>query len=485
MLHPRISIISARLPSGEKPCRGNNPLLPKAKEVHLRKNYRAVDLPTPVKKGFVFLKAHKSSVWVGLGAVVLGFSMLWWQAPPTLTTVRASMLHGAEARIGAFPLVVPTIRYGFAIDTFEVYEARIRPNEFLADILMRHRVPYEQIDRLVRRVGTVFDVRQLRAGKRYVVLSRDTNRMADYFIYEPTIVEYYVFDLKQASVRRVERPVQTRVRTASGLIESSLWHTMVRSGFSFELAAKMEDAFQWTLDFHHLQRGDYFKLVYEAQYIEGREVGVGRILAAYYNNQGVEYYAIWYDQTEEEGYYDLEGRPMNKGFLKAPVKYARISSAYNPRRFHPILRRVRPHLGTDYAAPYGTPILAVGDGVVVKAGYTSGNGNYVKIRHNDTYATQYLHMQRFAKGIRVGAHVKQGQVIGYVGSTGLATGPHVCFRFWKNGRQVDHRRLTFPPPVPLPQKELPAFFKVRDVYVKMLKQVPEPQAYEREDAFSS
>ncbi len=146
---------------------------------------------------------------------------------------------------------------------------------------------------------------------------------------------------------------------------------------------------------------------------------------------------------------------------------------------------MRPHLGTDYAAPYGTPILAVGDGVVVKAGYTRGNGNYVKIKHNDTYATQYLHMQRFAKGIRVGAHVKQGQVIGYVGSTGLATGPHVCFRFWKNGRQVDHRRLTFPPPEPLPQEELPAFYKVRDMYVKMLKQVPEPQAYEREDAHTS
>ncbi len=446
---------------------------------------KAVDLPTPVKKSFAVLKAHTSPLLTGLIALVLGFSMLWRHSPPTLTTARASMLHGPTAHIGAFPLVVPTMRYGFAIDTFQVYEGRIQPNEFLADILMRHRVPYEQIDRLVRHMGEVFDARQLRAGKPYTVLSRDTQQMADYFIYEPSIFAYYVFDLKKATVTRVARPVETRVRTASGLIESSLWNTMVDNGLSFELAAKLEDAFQWTLDFHHLQRGDYFKLVYEAQYIEGREVGVGRILAAYYNNQGAEYYAIWYDQTEEAGYYDLQGRPMNKGFLKAPVKYARISSAYNPRRYHPILKRVRPHLGTDYAAPYGTPILAVGDGVVVKAGYTRGNGNYVKIKHNDTYATQYLHMQRFAKGIRVGAHVKQGQVIGYVGATGLATGPHVCFRFWKNGRQVDHRRLTFPPPEPLPQKELPAFFKVRDVYVKMLKQVPEPQACEREDAFTS
>lgn len=430
------------------------------------------------------MKGNLRLVVAGCMALGLGLSMLWQGSPATLSTARASLLEQAETPIGAFPLTVPTVRYGFVLDTFQVIEGEIRPNEFLADILMRYGVSWQQIDQLVRNMGDVFDVRQLRAGKPYTVLMRDTT-MADYFIYEPTVFAYYVFDLKHAKVERVERPVETKVRSASGLIESSLWNTMMDNGLSFELAAKLEDAFQWTLDFHHLQQGDYFKVIFEEQYIEGKPVGVGRILAAYYNNLGTEYYAIWYDQTKEEGYYDLEGRPMNKGFLKAPVKYARISSAYNPRRFHPILKRVRPHLGTDYAAPYGTPILAVGDGVVVKAGYTRGNGNYVKIKHNDTYATQYLHMQRFAKGIRVGAHVKQGQVIGYVGSTGLATGPHVCFRFWKNGRQVDHRRLTFPPPEPLPQEELPAFFKVRDMYVKMLKQVPEPQAYEREDAHNS
>ncbi len=430
------------------------------------------------------MKANLRMLVAGGMVLGLGLSMLWQGGPATLSTARASMLEQAGTPIGAFPLEVPTVRYGFVLDTFRVIEGKIQPNEFLADILMRYGMPWPQIDRLVRHMDGVFDVRQLRAGKPYTVLMRDT-AMADYFIYEPTVFAYYVFDLKHGKVERVERPVETKVRSASGLIESSLWNTMMDNGLSFELAAKLEDAFQWTLDFHHLQQGDYFKVIFEEQYIEGKPVGVGRILAAYYNNLGTEYYAIWYDQTREKGYYDLEGRPMNKGFLKAPVKYARISSAYNPRRFHPILKRVRPHLGTDYAAPYGTPILAVGDGVVVKAGYTRGNGNYVKIKHNDTYATQYLHMQRFARGIRVGAHVKQGQVIGYVGSTGLATGPHVCFRFWKNGRQVDHRRLTFPPPEPLPQEELPAFFKVRDMYVKMLKQVPEPQAYEREDAHTS
>ncbi len=437
-----------------------------------------------MRKYIAYVNRYKSSLLGGLVLLGFGMSMLWRSAPLTLSTARASMVSADEwsELMGDLPIVVPTMKYGFVLDTFHVTEGLIQPNRFFADILMDYGVPWEKIQQLVANAKGTFDVRQLRAGKPFMILSPDVDAMPQYFIYEPSPFIYYLFDIYAGEVRRVERPLTTQVRTASGLIESSLWNTMVDNGLSFELAAKLEDAFQWTLDFHHLQRGDFFKVVYEEQYVEGRPVGIGRVLAAYYNNLGTEYYAIWYDQTEEEGYYDLEGRPMNKGFLKAPVKYARISSAYNPRRFHPILKRVRPHLGTDYAAPYGTPILAVGDGVVVKAGYTRGNGNYVKIKHDDTYATQYLHMQRFAKGIRVGAHVRQGQVIGYVGATGLATGPHVCFRFWKNGRQVDHRRLTFPPPKPLPKEELPAFFAVRDQYVRMLQQVPEPQACEREDS---
>ena len=163
---------------------------------------------------------------------------------------------------------------------------------------------------------------------------------------------------------------------------------------------------------------------------------------------------------------------MNKGFLRAPVKFSRISSHYNPKRFHPILKRVRPHLGTDYAAPYGTPILAVGDGVVLEATRRGGNGNFVKLKHNETYSTQYLHMKKFADGIRPGVHVKQGQVIGYVGSTGLATGPHVCFRFWKNGKQINHLKENFPPPKALPAETMPEFEKVRDQYLEHLASVP-------------
>jgi len=198
---------------------------------------------------------------------------------------------------------------------------------------------------------------------------------------------------------------------------------------------------------------------------------VEKVYAAYYKNYSNEYYAIQFDSTKHAGYYDFEGRPMNKSFLKSPVKYSRISSRYNLRRFHPIQKRVKPHYGTDYAAPHGTPIMAVGDGVVSRQGFTRGNGNFVKIKHNKTYSTQYLHMSKFAKGVSKGVHVKQGQTIGYVGSTGLATGPHVCFRFWKEGRQVNHLNMSFPPPEPMPETDLPKFYAARDAYLKLMENV--------------
>jgi murein DD-endopeptidase MepM/ murein hydrolase activator NlpD len=385
--------------------------------------------------------------------------------------LQASLTPAEELELGAFPITIPTIKYGFAIDTFNVLEAEIEPNQFLGDILTQHKMDYVDIEQLVQNAKGTFDVRQLRAGKKYTILSRDTAQGADHFIYEPSVYGYYVFDLKgQKQVRKVERPIDKEMRVSEGEIETSLWDAMVLNGMTFDLAARMEDALQWSVDFHHLQKGDKFKLVYEQNMIEGQDVGVEQVYAAYYKNLDNEHFAVYYEHPDvnKKGYYDLEGRPMNKGFLKAPVKYSRISSGYNPNRFHPILKRRKPHYGTDYAAPYGTPIYAVGNGVVTKASRTRGNGNFVKIKHNDTYQTQYLHMQKFAKGITPGAQVKQGQVIGYVGSTGLATGPHVCFRFWKNGKQVNHLKLNFPPPKSLPVEDLPGFYEIRDDYLAQL-----------------
>ena len=310
----------------------------------------------------------------GRTAIVFAASIIVFSAMAALLlqtnprNYRASVSGANEVKLGSFPIVVPTLKYGFALDTFQVTEGNIEPNRVFGDLLGSQGVDYPTIDKIVANAQGVFDLRKLQSGKPYMVLAKDGTQGADYFIYEPNVYEYVVFHLKgDLKVERVERPVQKEIRTADGVLESSLWQTMVDNGLSYELTAKMEDALQWSIDFHHLQKGDEFRLVFEENRIDGEQVGVGNVYAAYYNTSGNEYYAIWYEHGDIAGYYDLEGRPMKKSFLKAPVKYSRISSYYNMNRFHPILKRARPHLGTDYAAPYGTPIYAVGDGVVTEA----------------------------------------------------------------------------------------------------------------------
>lgn len=408
---------------------------------------------------------------LGLGVFVVTASILIFKFQAQ-QKIKAS-LADTKVEINAFPVVVPTLRYGFAIDTFNIIEDSIRSGEFLGSILSRNKMSYVDIETLVNNSKDVFSVNSFKVNSPYMILNKDTSTAADYFIYEPSVYSYYVFDLKAKQVEKVEKPITYQSNAISGVIESSLWSAMTKQNASPALFSKMEDALQWSIDFTRVQPGDQFKLVYDQEFIDGNKVGVGMVHAAYYKTANNEYHAVYYDGSiDKAGYYDLEGRPLNKGFLKSPVKSSRISSHYNLRRFHPILKRVRPHYGTDYAAPYGTPIQSVGSGVVVRKGYTKGNGNFVKIKHDDTYQTQYLHMQKFASGMAVGTQVKQGQVIGYVGSTGLATGPHVCFRFWKDNKQINHLRLNFPPAKPLPDDVLPAFFKSRDEYLAQLNGMP-------------
>ena len=366
----------------------------------------------------------------------------------------------------------PNIKYGFLLDNYHVTEAKVQKNEFLGTILQRHQVPYIQIDKLAKASVDIFDVRKIRPGKKYTVLTSEKGKPADYLIYEPSVFRYVIYDLKgETAAKVVERPIETRIKENSGVINSSLWNAIVDNGMSFDVAARMESAFAWHVDFHHIAKGDRFKLIFEEQYIDGERVGVGQIQAAYFQNNGKEYYAYHYEDENYTGFFDGTGHPMKKAFLKSPVQYARISSAYNLRRYHPVLKRVKAHLGTDYAAPHGTPIHAVAAGTIVKASRTRGNGNFIKIKHDNTYQTQYLHMSRFAKGMHAGAKVNQGDVIGYVGSTGLATGPHVCFRFWKNGRQVDHRKENLPPPDPMTGESLEKFKTVQASYEKRLKAI--------------
>lgn len=386
----------------------------------------------------------------------------------------------------AFPLVEPTLKYGLAIDTLSLSVDTIQEGQTLSDLLTMAGVEASELYTITQTADEIMDLRALRAGRTYTIVEDADTEGPDFFVYQPSVYEYIRLDLRGAGLsERVKLPVETQIATAGGRIESSLWNAMVGNGHSFELTDKMEDALKWSIDFYHVQPNETFRLIYEKDFVEGKEAAVGPVKAAQYHTESKDYYAFYYEDPcgDYSGYYDLEGHPMKSTFLKAPLKYGRISSRYNLRRFHPVLKRTRPHYGTDYAAPYGTPIHSVADGVIAEAGRRGGNGNFVKVRHNQTYTTQYLHMQRFAEGIRPGVHVSQGQVIGYVGSTGLATGPHVCFRFWENGNQVDHTKLNFPPAEPLPANLMDDYLAHKDALLAQLKQIelPAPQLPEEEE----
>jgi murein DD-endopeptidase MepM/ murein hydrolase activator NlpD len=333
-------------------------------------------------------------------------------------------------------------------------------------------VPYPIIDMVARNSRDVFDVRKFRAGNRYsMLLARDSS--ARYFVYHVNDVDYVVYELSDSCrVYRQERPVTTVIRQGAGVISGSLWQNMKDAGMDPVLALMLSDVFAWSVDFYRLQDGDAFKIIYEEHFVEGKRAGLGTIRAAWMNHNGDDLYAFRFEQDSTDDYFNDSARSLRKAFLIAPVQYSRIASRYTMNRYHPILHYNRPHLGTDYSAPYGTPIWATGDGTVTEAQYRGGNGNYVKIRHNSVYETQYLHMSRFGPGIRPGVRVKQGQIIGYIGSTGLSTGPHVCYRFWKYGKQVDHLKEKFPSAEPVKSQHLATFESLRDSLKSELDNMP-------------
>ena len=365
----------------------------------------------------------------------------------------------------------PTVEYGIETDSFTVYKDVIQPNEFLANILLKYNIPYPEIDALAKESKTIFDVRKMAAGKNYTILcSKDSLGKAQCFIYEPNATDYVVFDMRDTlSIYKGQKEVETRIQTASGVIRSSLYQTLVNAKVSPVLAIEMANVFAWTIDFYRIQKDDWFKVIYEERFVDGESIGVGRVLSANFNHQGKDFFACYFVQDSIGDYFDAEANSLRRAFLKSPLKYGRLTSGFTMRRFHPVQKRNKPHLGTDYAAPKGTPILATGDGVVIASAYAKYNGNYVKIRHNSTYTTQYLHMSK--RGVKVGQHVTQGDVIGYVGSTGLATGPHVCYRFWKNGRQTNHLREEFPPSKPVNPENKAAYDEVMEQYKKQLEKI--------------
>lgn len=357
---------------------------------------------------------------------------------------------------------LPTIEYGIEMDSFMVYKDVIEPNQFLSNILLKYHIPYTEIDMLVKMSKDVFDVRKIASGKKYTILcSKDSIGKAQCFIYEPNQTEYIVFDMRDSiSIYKGKKEVTTTLKHVNGIINASLYQTLTQKEVSPVLAIEMANVYAWTIDFYAIQKGDWFNVVYEEKYVDDEFIGIGKILSANFNHYGKDYYAYRFEQDGITNFFDENGKSLKRAFLKSPLEYGKLTSGFTMKRFHPVQKINKPHLGTDYAAPTGTPILATGDGVVIESAHKAYNGNYVKVKHNSTYTTQYLHMsKRLAK---TGQRVKQGDVIGYVGSTGLATGPHVCYRFWKNGTQTNHLKEETPPAEPVKNEHKARFVLLKD-----------------------
>lgn len=363
--------------------------------------------------------------------------------------------------------------YGFPVDSFLIQKGTIQRNQFFSDILYPRHIPYSIIDQLVAKAKGEWDIRKMRAGKPYTVfMSKDSISKAEILVYERNKVDYVVFDMRDsAKVSFHKKPNCIVTKEASGIINSSLYLSMTKQGLNPALANELAEIYAWTIDFYRIQKEDKFKVIFDEVEVEGEPVSIQHIRSAMFEHSGHEYYAVYFEQDGQGDYYDDKSRGLKRAFLKAPVKYSRISSRYTMKRFHPVQKRWKAHLGTDYAAPRGTPIMTTANGLIVAAGYSKYNGNYVKVKHNGTYTTQYLHMTKIHRGIRKGVKVRQGDVIGYVGSTGLATGPHVCYRFWKNGKQVDALKQKLPQSEPIIKKNRAAYKKVKKKVIKQLNAI--------------
>lgn len=366
--------------------------------------------------------------------------------------------------------IIPN-QFDFNSDALIKQTSSVQKNETLSDILLLNGVPGSKLVKIVESTKDVFDVRKIRAGNVYhSFYSADTTGDLVYFVYEKSPTNYIVFDLKgKIRVYEGSKDISIIINTRSAKIEHSLYVALMKSNAPPELAIKLSQVFAWQVDFYHLQKGDHFKVIYEEEYINpgygedsSQFVGIGKILGAYFNHNSKEYYAIPFIQDSAYQFFDENGNSLRKAFLKAPLEYGRISSRYSRSRLHPILRVRRPHLGVDYAAPIGTPVRTTGDGIVTDIGYGRGNGRYIKIRHNSVYTTMYLHLSKFSKGIKRGVNVQQGQVIGYVGSTGLSTGPHLDYRFFLNGKPVDPLKVEVPPSHPVKEELQGEFEKVKE-----------------------
>lgn len=352
-------------------------------------------------------------------------------------------------------------QFGFKFNDFNVLHDTIQSGDTFGSIIENQNLGDKQVYDIIEKVRDSFNVRSIRIGKPFTLLrSKDRYKKLQVLVYQPDRGSYYVVDFRDSvSVYKKIRPVRIKQRTIAGSLDGSLSDALNKQGVDAALANKLTKVYAWSIDFFKLKKGDKFGITFTERYIDDTIYdGVDSLKAAFFEYKGKLIYAFPFAQNENSGkldYYDNQGKALKNFFLKSPLKFVNITSRFTKNRFHPVQHIWKAHKGTDYAAPRGTPIMTTASGIVEQTGYTAGNGNFVKVKHDRTYSTQYLHMSKIL--VRRGQRVAQGSVIGKVGSTGLATGPHVCYRFWKNGIQVDALRLKLPNSQPMDRKNLPRF----------------------------
>jgi murein DD-endopeptidase MepM/ murein hydrolase activator NlpD len=376
------------------------------------------------------------------------------------------------------PDTVPEMNsYGIQEELYSVAEGRVRRNQTLADLLLPYGVSMQEVYRISLLPDSLIDEKKIKPDMRYFFYTPDSlagasRTDARLFVYEKDPLRFVVVSIGPDSIfaRVASKPLENRLQFASGSIETSLWESMMANEVNPMLAIELSEIFAWSIDFFGIQQGDRYKVVYEEAYVDSASLGIQKIIGAWFYHNQTDFWAIPFVQDGTRSFFDEQGNSLRKAFLKAPLRFSRISSGFSHSRMHPVLKIRRPHHGVDYAAAAGTPVHTVGDGVVTRKGYQArGGGNYLTIKHNSVYSTTYMHLRGYAKGIKTGVYVQQGDVIGYVGSTGLATGPHLDFRFYKNGSAVNPLKVEAPPVEPILEENMAAYAMVRTVTMAMLK----------------
>ena len=406
---------------------------------------------------------------------LIGLSLI--QSACTTTPSQAAASTPVEATI-ADTLVQAIDIYGIPLDIYHIQEGKVGRNQTLSDLLQPLGLTLQEIYHISQLPDSLVNERKIKQGNRFLFYSK-TDTISELplyaesvFIYEKDLLNFVAISIDPDTLwaRNGQKPVKTKLQVASGTIETSLWESMLATDANPMLAIELSEIFAWTIDFFGIQQGDRYKVIYEESFVDSNSLGIDKITGAWIYHNENDFWAIPFVQDSVRSFFDEKGNSLRKAFLKAPLRFSRISSGFSHSRFHPVLKIRRPHHGVDYAAATGTPVQTVGDGVITKVGYQrNGGGNYVKIKHNSVYSTTYMHLSGFGKGVRQGVYVKQGDIIGYVGSSGLATGPHLDFRFYKNGSAVNPLKVEAPPVEPVHETNLQAYGWIRAFTISWLK----------------